>query len=131
MADGLAKSRFEDQGDSRLGPATTAALGDFSDAGVCRERRIEARRAPVRGGKEAAWQPHVVEHFHQVDDGCSHLAARLLGPLADTYDVKLAACHLVPGPSGKNAAEPDLLLPLSRHDAARVAPQVVSHLEFA
>ncbi|MFT4520995.1 MAG: 2-hydroxychromene-2-carboxylate isomerase [Halioglobus sp.] len=63
---------------------------------------------------------HVVEYFHQVDDGYSHLAAQILEPLAQRYDIDLQ-CHLVSGPPGKNSAEPELLLQLSRYDSWQVA----------
>ena len=65
---------------------------------------------------------HVVEYFHQVDDGYSHLAAQCLAELAQRYDIELV-CHLVTGPSGNNAPEPDLLLKLSRYDAHCVASE--------
>ena len=88
---------------------------------VASERRVTQRRAKFEAARRRRGEPHVVEYFHQVDDGYSHLAAQLLAPLAETYDIKLV-CHLVPGPQGKNAAEPVLLLPLSRYDAAKIAP---------
>ena len=68
-----------------------------------------------------AGQGHVVEYFHQVDDGYSHLAAQVLQSLAARYDIELI-CHLVRGPEGKNVAEPELLMRLSRYDAFHVAP---------
>ena len=89
-------------------------------AHVASERRVATRRARFEAARRRRGEPHVVEYFHQVDDGYSHLAAQLLAPLAETYDIKLV-CHLVPGPQGKDAAEPDLLLPLSRYDAAKIA----------
>jgi 2-hydroxychromene-2-carboxylate isomerase len=64
----------------------------------------------------------VVEYFHQVEDGYSHLAAQVLASLSERYDIKLV-CHLVSGPRGKNVAEPELLLRLSRYDAFHVAPE--------
>jgi len=76
-------------------------------------RKAEAKR--VKAGR-----PHVVEYFHQVDDGYSHLAAQILQRFAQRYDVQLD-CHLVSGPLGKNSAEPELLLQLSRYDAHQVA----------
>lgn len=65
-------------------------------------------------------RPHVVEYFHQVDDGYSLLAAQTLKPLLERYDIELI-CHLVPGPQGDNAAEPELWRDLSRHDAHLIA----------
>jgi len=66
--------------------------------------------------------PHTVEYFHQVEDGYSHLAAQVLTKLVARYDIQLV-CHLVTGPTGRNVAEPELLLQLSRYDSARVAPE--------
>jgi hypothetical protein len=62
-----------------------------------------------------------VEYFHQPADGYSHLAAQLLRPLVAHYDVELV-CHLVSVARDRNLPEPDLLLPLSRYDSAKVAP---------
>ena len=81
-----------------------------------RKRHARAERARLRAGK-----PHRVEYFHQAEDGYSHLAAQLLAPLAERYDVELI-CHLVTVPPDRNLPEPDLLLPLSRYDSAHVAP---------
>jgi 2-hydroxychromene-2-carboxylate isomerase len=76
-------------------------------------RRAEARR--VRDGRR-----HVVEYFHQVDDGYSHLAIQTLQRLADTYDIDLRV-HLVPEARDENAPEPDLLKAMARRDAADIA----------
>ena len=115
--------QFEDQGGfETMNPspllrwAVSMMLRRFSSPA-----RMEKRRAKVERARQRKQQPHVVEYFHQVDDGYSHLAAQLLRPLADAYDIELV-CHLVPGPLGKNAPEPELLLNLSRYDAAKIAP---------
>ena len=63
----------------------------------------------------------VVEYFHQVDDGYSHLAAQALKALTEKYDIELV-CHLVSGPLGANAVEPELLVELSRYDSSKIAP---------
>ena len=83
--------------------------------------RVRRRRAKAERRRRKAGRGHVIEYFHQVDDGYSHLAVQLLRPLADTYDVEIV-CHLVPGAHGKSAPEPELLLSLSRYDAAKIAP---------
>ena len=83
--------------------------------------RIAARRSTVEAKRRRAGAAHVVEYFHQVDDGYSHLAAQTLGAFVERYRVRLV-CHLVPPPSGPNAPEPDFLLGLSRYDAARIGP---------
>ena len=86
-----------------------------SPAAVAR-RRAKAEKVRRRSGAR-----HRVEYFHQVDDGYSHLAAQLLRPLLDRYDVDLV-CHLVTVARDRNLPEPDLLESLSRHDSGRVAP---------
>ena len=83
--------------------------------------RLAVRRAKVEAKRQRTGAAHVVEYFHQVDDGYSHLAAQMLGALVERYDIRLV-CHLVPAPSGPNAPEPDFLLGLSRYDAARIGP---------
>ena len=115
--------RYEDQGGlETMDPSALQrwAISMFlrrmaSDARV-QKRRIKAERA-----RRKARQPHRIEYFHQVDDGYSHLAVQLLRPVLDTYDVQID-CHLVSGAPGKSAPEPELLLALSRYDAAKIAP---------
>jgi 2-hydroxychromene-2-carboxylate isomerase len=80
------------------------------------KRRDRADRARRRAGA-----PHRGEDFHQVEAGYRHLAVQLLQPLLDHYDVELV-CHLVTVARDRNLPEPDLLLPLSRYDSAKVAP---------
>ena len=79
------------------------------------------RRAKAEAKRRKEGRRHRIEYFHQVEDGYSHLAAQLLGPLAERYDVELV-CHLVRVPRDANLPEPGLLLPLSRYDSAKVAP---------
>lgn len=86
----------------------------FSESQVTKRRR-EAEKKRVSDG-----MPHVVEYFHQLDDGYSQLVAQVLAKFAERYDVELR-CHLVIGPQGKNVAEPELLSRLSRYDAHQVA----------
>ena len=64
---------------------------------------------------------HVVEYFHQVDDGYSHLAIQKLDKLKKTYDIDLVV-HLVPALRDDNLPEPALLQDMSRWDAATIAP---------
>ena len=115
--------QFEDQG----GPATmdptpllrwlqSKVMTHLTDPKHLQKQRNKVERQRVK-----AVQPHVVEYFHQVDDGYSHLAVQLLKPLAARYAIDLR-CHLVTGPTGNNAVEPELLLQLSRTDAAQIAP---------
>lgn len=85
-------------------------------------RHRDKQRLKLENRRQKEGRKHVVEYFHQVDDGYSHLAAQLLKPLLAQYDIELV-CHLVSGPEGDNAPEPDLLLKLSRMDAFLIANQ--------
>jgi 2-hydroxychromene-2-carboxylate isomerase len=87
---------------------------------LCKPQRLQKQRAEAEQARIKAGRPHVVEYFHQVEDGYSHLAAQVLQSLVKRYDIQLE-CHLVTGPQGKNAAEPELLLQLSRYDSRHVA----------
>ena len=89
---------------------------------VCSLERLQKRRLKTERARRKAGEPHVVEYFHQVEDGYSHLAAQVLQQFCVRYDIELV-CHLVRGPQCKNLPEPDLLLQLSRYDAFNVAPE--------
>ena len=115
--------QFEDQGGMETSDpaplqrwATSMALRYIVSAG-----RLEKRRANAERVRRKTNRPHLIEYFHHLEDGYSHLAAQLLRPLLDRYNVDVV-CHLVPGPTGKNAPEPEMLLALSRYDAAKIAP---------
>ena len=84
------------------------------------QRQIKIRDK-VEKRRQLSGARHVVEYFHQVEDGYSHLAAQTLKSLSARYDIDLQ-CHLVTGPSGNNIVEPDLLLKLSQYDASFIAP---------
>ena len=84
------------------------------------EKQIEKRRRKVERRRLASGESHVVEYFHQLDDGYSHIACQLLSRFAKRYDIELS-CHLVRGPEGNNVADADLLLRLSRYDAGLIA----------
>ena len=89
---------------------------------ICDPKRLEKQRSRLERERLKSGDGHVVEYFHQVEDGYSHLAAQILLQLAQRYDIELV-CHLVRGPQGKNSPEPELLLKLSRYDAFHVAPE--------
>ena len=76
---------------------------------LCKPARLENQRRKTERKRLKSGQRHVVEYFHQVDDGYSHLAAQVLQQLCQRYDIELI-CHLVRGPQGNNSAEPELLL---------------------
>jgi 2-hydroxychromene-2-carboxylate isomerase len=88
---------------------------------VISPKRLAKNRIKLEKQRQASHQRHTVEYFHQVDDGYSHLAAQALAALAERYDINLQ-CHLVDGPAGANAPEPELLINLSRYDASKIAP---------
>ena len=96
---------------------TSRVMTRLSSAGRVNKQRSKIEEQRVKDG-----HPHVVEYFHQLDDGYSHLAAQVLPALAKRYNIQLD-CHLVTGPSGKNVAEPELLIQLSRYDAFHVAAE--------
>lgn len=120
--------QFEDQGGvATMDPnpvarwLTSKAISRLTDS-----RRLSKRRQKIEQRRVNAGQPHVVEYFHQVDDGYSHLAAQVLKPLTERYDIRLVV-HLVSGPQGDNVAEPALLERLSRYDAFHTAPHYGLH----
>lgn len=85
----------------------------------------EKRQTKIRNKREAKrvkeGRKHVVEYFHQVDDGYSHLAIQTLSKLKAQYDIKLVV-HLVPPASDDNFPEPELWKQMSVADAKRIAP---------
>jgi 2-hydroxychromene-2-carboxylate isomerase len=88
---------------------------------VISPQRLSKSRQKVEKRRQASGAPHVVEYFHQVGDGYSHLAVQTLMGFSERYDIELR-CHLVAGPSGDNAVEPELLIKLSQYDASFIAP---------
>jgi 2-hydroxychromene-2-carboxylate isomerase len=89
----------------------THAVSDAREA----RRRARAETKRVKEGRR-----HVVEYFHQIDDGYSHLAMQTLTKLAATYDIDVCV-HLVPAGRDGNFPEPDLLQNMACRDAANVA----------
>lgn len=86
------------------------------------EGRFENRRKRAERSRRKAGRRHVVDYFHQIEDGYSYLAAQVLQRFMERYDVELR-CHLVRGPEGKNAPDAALLLKLSRYDASMIASE--------
>ena len=84
-------------------------------------QRIVKQRLKVEKHRLAKGGQHIVEYFHQLDDGYSFLAAQVLQALCQRYDIELR-CHLVTGPAGNNSVEPELLRQLSQYDANLIAP---------
>jgi len=91
-------------------------------ARITSPKRLNKQRDKREQCQQKEGRKHVVEYFHQMDDGYSHLAAQMLKPLLEQYDIELV-CHLVSGPQGDNAPDPVLLLELSRQDAFLIAPE--------
>jgi 2-hydroxychromene-2-carboxylate isomerase len=102
-------------------PAIVRWIGSKIMTRLCSPATVERRRARAERARRRAGAPHRVEYFHQIDDGYSHLAAQLLQPLLERYDVELVF-HLVAPEHDRNLPEPELLLQLSRYDSAKVAP---------
>lgn len=86
------------------------------------ERRFEKRRADAERARQKSGRRHVVDYFHQTEDGYSYLAAQVLSQLAERYDIEIR-CHLVRGPEGNNAPDAALLLKLSHYDASLIASE--------
>lgn len=115
--------QFEDQGgaatmdpSSLLRWITSKVMTRISsEKGLLKNRKKFEEKRLKKG------QAHVVEYFHQLEDGYSHLVAQVLESFSARYDIVLV-CHLVTGPQGRNSAEPELLLKLSGYDAFHVAP---------
>lgn len=83
-------------------------------------RTRDLRRRAAEGIRVMTGKPHRVHYFHQVDDPYSHLAAQLLEPFLERYDVELEV-HLVGPPSDAAAPDRERLVAWSRVDAERVA----------
>ena len=88
---------------------------------LIKPQRIVKQRLKVEKHRLAKGGQHIVEYFHQLDDGYSFLAAQVLQALCQRYDIELR-CHLVTGPAGNNSVEPELLRQLSQYDANLIAP---------
>ncbi|MGB0669717.1 MAG: 2-hydroxychromene-2-carboxylate isomerase, partial [Porticoccaceae bacterium] len=106
--------QFKDQGGAAtMDPsATLRLLSSKVMTQVISPQRLESRRQKIEKQRRSEGAKYLVEYFHQLDDGYSHLAAQLLHSLSQRYDIELR-CYLVTGPSGKNAVEPELLLKLA------------------
>ena len=88
---------------------------------VISETHQEKHRTKAESKRRKKNARHVIEYFHQIDDGYSHLAIQILERLTAKYDVELVV-HLVPALRDANFPEPDLLQEMSRTDAAQIAP---------
>ena len=115
--------QFEDQGGMATSnpPAPLRWVSSKIMTRMASMPAIERRRAKADQRRRKAGAPHRVDYFHQIEDGYSHLAAQLLRPMLEQYDVELV-CYLVTVKHDRNLPEPDLLLPLSRYDSSKVAP---------
>lgn len=80
------------------------------------KKRERAEQLRQREGRE-----HHIQVFYQVDDPYSHLLMQALKLVQANTSATFSA-HLTQGVSGNNNPEPELLISLSRTDAAFVAP---------
>ncbi len=83
---------------------------------------MRRKRSKLEAKRQKEGRKHVVEYYHQVDDGYSHLAIQLLSKLRAQYDIDLEV-YLVPALRDDNFPEPELLQEMSRWDSANIAPQ--------
>ena len=118
----MAKQFKEQGGAATMDPSATFRwLSSKVMTQVISPQRLESRRQKSEKQRRTDGTKYLVEYFHQLDDGYSHLAAQLLHALCQRYDIELR-CYLVTGPSGRNAVEPELLLKLAQYDAGFIAP---------
>ena len=116
--------QFKDQGGaatmdpSPLARRLTSNLASYLNS----EKKLIKRRLKAEKARKKEGRPHVVDYFHQVEDGYSHLASQVLEAFAGRYDIELR-CHIVRGPEGKNAPDAALLLKLSQYDSALIADE--------
>ena len=116
--------QFKDQGGaatmdpSPLARRLTSKLASYLNS----EKKLIQRRLKAEKARKKEGRPHVVDYFHQVEDGYSHLASQVLEAFAERYDIELR-CHIVRGPEGKNAPDAALLLKLSQYDSALIADE--------
>lgn len=85
------------------------------------EKRMLKKPDEAKRQRQKLGGAHVVEYFHQVDDGYCHLTAQVLSSLLKRYDIEIRP-HLVGAPSGHNVAEPELLNNLGLTDTKTIAP---------
>lgn len=116
--------QFKDQGGaatmdpSPLARRLTSNLASYLNS----EKKLIKRRLKAEKARKKDGRPHIVDYFHQVEDGYSHLASQVLEQFAQRYDIELR-CHIVRGPEGKNAPDAALLLKLSQYDSALIADE--------
>ena len=97
----------------RLGPLATSVLTS--------PRTRNLRRGLAEWRRRLSRQPHRVFYFHQLDDPYSHLAAQVLAPFVERYEVELVPMLVGPPPAAA-APERERLVAFSRKDAADIAP---------
>ncbi len=88
---------------------------------IASEKSLNRKRGKAERLRQKEKRRHVVEYFHQIDDGYSDLAIQMLAPLQEQYDIDISV-HLVTAEQGANTPEPKLLQQLSHLDAALIAP---------
>jgi len=89
--------------------------------------RYQAKlRAKFERRRHSAGSSHIVEYFHQVDEGYSHLSAQLLSAISKRYDVTMG-CHLVSASQEAKAPQPQLLSDLARQEAINIPPNYGLH----
>jgi 2-hydroxychromene-2-carboxylate isomerase len=84
-------------------------------------RYRDRRRRKFEKQRVSSGEPHRVEFFFQVDDPYSYLAAQVLQPLLDIYDIELV-CHVVSGTAVAEPLELAVLQQYAQRDCAAIAP---------
>lgn len=85
------------------------------------EKRLQKRRNKFEKQRVNNGDKHIVEYFHQVDDGYSYLTIQLLARLIEQYDIEFVI-HLVPAAKNVNFPEPELWREMAVVDAKNIAP---------
>ncbi len=88
-------------------------------AGSLTRLNKQRKRREIKRASEK--RRHVVEYFHQVDDGHAFLSIQILKKLKEAYDIDFVI-HLLPARNNINFPEPELWRDFSLIDASQIAP---------
>ena len=88
-------------------------------AGSLTRLNKQRKRREIKRASEK--RRHVVEYFHQVDDGHAFLSIQILKKLKESYDIDFVT-HLLPARNNINFPEPELWRDFSLIDESQIAP---------
>src|SRR6202012_2625191 len=97
-----------------------ATVRTMAIAGLTSGAFRDLRRSIFAARRKLSGKRATVHYFHQADDPYSHLAAQLLQPLAQRYDIAVEP-WLVPPPDDAAAPDRHRLDTYALRDAARLA----------